>query len=386
VIISLAEDILFVNTIPFFTSISRNIKFTTTENIPTRTASQLVKAMKDVLAIYKKRGFHVKNAMMDGEFAPLKADTLEMGVSLNITPANEHVPEIERRIRVVKERTRATRHTLPFTYIPKVMLVVMVANTTTWISAFPAKGGVSDTPSPRTVLTGERFPYKKHCRIAFGAYAQVHGEPTPSNSQFARTSGAICLGPASNLQGGYHFMHLTSEQKIMRRRWTELPMPKEVIARVDTIGKAQGQPKLRTFFNRKGQPIGDHTEYHGIPGAAPKIPGVAPETTGVELDQEEEEFIEPTQLGLDDPHPHQEQQPEPELLAEPAPEPTGMEPSEEPVRHIKEQTEVEHPHVPLRRSTRNHNPIQRLDPTLTGQRHAEVTLPVVELNPDTEPD
>jgi hypothetical protein len=122
----------------------------------------------------------------------------------------------------MKERTRATRHTLPFSYIPKAMVVAMVGNVTTWINAFPAKGGVSATLSPRTVLTGERFDYKLHCRIAFGAYAQVHDEPTPSNSQLARTSGAIAfLGPAGNMQGGYHFLHLNSGQKITRRRWTE---------------------------------------------------------------------------------------------------------------------------------------------------------------------
>jgi hypothetical protein len=118
----------------------------------------------------------------------------------------------------------------------------MVANATTWINAFPAKGRVSATLSPRTVLIGKQFDYNKHCRIAFGAYAQVHDEPTPSNSQFARTSSAICLGPASNLQGRYHFLHLISGQKITRRRWTELPMPKEVIARIDVLGQTQGQP------------------------------------------------------------------------------------------------------------------------------------------------
>jgi hypothetical protein len=63
-----------------------------------------------------------------------------------------------------------------------------------------------------------------------------------------------------------------------------------------------------------------------------------------------------------------------------------MEPAKEPVHHMEEQLDAEHLHVPLRRSTRNRNPVQRLDPRLTGQRHAEVTLPMVRLNPDTEPD
>ena len=154
--VALSADVFCVNTIPFFTSISWNLKLTTTENIPTRTARQLVAAFKHVLAIYKKRGFDVETALMDGEFTPLiKADILEMGVHLNIISANEHVPEIERRVRVIKERSRSTRHNLPFTYIPKAMVVTMVGNATAWINAFPPKGGVSSVLSPRTVLTEE---------------------------------------------------------------------------------------------------------------------------------------------------------------------------------------------------------------------------------------
>jgi hypothetical protein len=70
--------------------------------------------------------------MMDGEFDAIKEDLLGIGVTLNATSANEHVPEIERRIRVIKERSRATRHQLLFTYIPKLMLVHMVRNATMW--------------------------------------------------------------------------------------------------------------------------------------------------------------------------------------------------------------------------------------------------------------
>jgi hypothetical protein len=40
----------------------------------------------------------------------------------------EHVPEIERRIRVVKEQCRATRHSLPFERIPKIMTLHIVLN------------------------------------------------------------------------------------------------------------------------------------------------------------------------------------------------------------------------------------------------------------------
>jgi hypothetical protein len=39
--------------------------------------------------------------IMDGEFVPLKHDLAIAGIVLNTTAANEHVPKIERQIRVI---------------------------------------------------------------------------------------------------------------------------------------------------------------------------------------------------------------------------------------------------------------------------------------------
>ena len=44
----------------------------------------------------------------------------------NLTSANKHVPDIELQIRVVKERTRAARHRLPFNMIPKLLTIYIV--------------------------------------------------------------------------------------------------------------------------------------------------------------------------------------------------------------------------------------------------------------------
>ena len=84
----------------------------------------------------------------------------------------------------------------------------MIYNCVLWINAFPPKGGVSDFISPRTLLIGVSFYYNCQCKIAFGAYAQVHEENFPTKSKQARTLGTIFLGPSGNLQGGYKFMNL----------------------------------------------------------------------------------------------------------------------------------------------------------------------------------
>jgi hypothetical protein len=55
----LAADVMFVNRIPFFVTISRDIKFGKTKVLPNQKSPALKSAMTHVLSIYRKRGFIV---------------------------------------------------------------------------------------------------------------------------------------------------------------------------------------------------------------------------------------------------------------------------------------------------------------------------------------
>jgi hypothetical protein len=116
----LTTDIFFVNKIPFFLTLSRNICFTAVNHLADRNVPQIFKAFKEMYQYYLQRGFHIMTVHADGEFAPLKTLTEPMtgGPMVNLASANEHVTGIERLIRVVKERCQATRHILPFTQSP----------------------------------------------------------------------------------------------------------------------------------------------------------------------------------------------------------------------------------------------------------------------------
>jgi hypothetical protein len=101
----LTTDIFFVNKIPFFFTLSRKLCFTAVNHLADRTVPQMFKAFKEMYQYYLQRGFHIMTVHADGEFAPLKTLIESMpGVHMiNVASANEHVPEIERRIRLVKE-------------------------------------------------------------------------------------------------------------------------------------------------------------------------------------------------------------------------------------------------------------------------------------------
>ena len=58
---------------------------------------------KNVVAIYTQRGFKVQHSLLDGEFVPIHTDLLNVEIYANFATRNEHVPEIERQHRVIKE-------------------------------------------------------------------------------------------------------------------------------------------------------------------------------------------------------------------------------------------------------------------------------------------
>jgi hypothetical protein len=101
----LGGDIMFVNKIPFFMTISRNIWFATSESLANQSSETIIAAIKKVKQIYSMRGFRITQMMMDGQFENLRGDLAEMQIGLNTVSNDEHVPDIERHIRTMKERT-----------------------------------------------------------------------------------------------------------------------------------------------------------------------------------------------------------------------------------------------------------------------------------------
>ncbi len=188
--VTLTIDIFFVNSIPFFVTLSRVLYFTTVMHLPDRSLGQIFKALKGIFYYYLQQGFRVTFIMGDGEFASLEQFTnLLMGaLCLNLTSTNKHKPFIERCICVVKERVQSIRHLLPFQTIPKVILTHMVFYAVKLLNYFPVKGGVSEIYGPKAIMSGEVLDFKKKS-LPFGSYCQVHEEKLPCNSLVNRTLG-----------------------------------------------------------------------------------------------------------------------------------------------------------------------------------------------------
>jgi hypothetical protein len=84
-----------VNKVPFFTTLSNHLKFTTVLNLKSCKGPDIVQALSKVHSLYTAHGFTLKLIVMDGEFAPHELEINKLGMHLNTMAASDHVPKIE---------------------------------------------------------------------------------------------------------------------------------------------------------------------------------------------------------------------------------------------------------------------------------------------------
>ena len=207
--VTLGADIMYVNGIRFFITISRHIQFGTVARIKDAAKETLIDCIQQVQKCYSKRGFTIQTINMDSQFAPIKSDVEqgnanEEGPTKNLVTADEHEPHIERFIRTSKERIRSVQCTLPFEKLPGKVTIELVYSCMFWWNSMNKFKGVSGTLSPRTIVTGMTLDYNKHCKLQFGKYVKTH-EITNKLTKQERMFGALALRLTGNTQGGFKF-------------------------------------------------------------------------------------------------------------------------------------------------------------------------------------
>jgi len=148
--------------------------------------------------MYVKRGFVIGDIEADLEFQMLE-DKIP-GVHFNLAAQNDHVSTIEHYIRTMKDRARSCYSWLPFACVPRQIIIHLIYNTVFWLNAFPGNDGISETISPRYIMTGRHVDYHRHVRLEFGEYVQTH--ELHANDMEPRTIGATdgLLYPCRRMQ------------------------------------------------------------------------------------------------------------------------------------------------------------------------------------------
>lgn len=141
--LTIAADVMHVNQIPILATISRGVHYGTSTTLPTMKLDDLEEALIGVMKAYALRGFIVKFIMVDIQFKGLKDRFKKFQANMNVVSKKEHVPEIKRFIRVIKERARAYFAMIPFIKVPKKMVLELIHTVVFYLNAFPWIDGVS---------------------------------------------------------------------------------------------------------------------------------------------------------------------------------------------------------------------------------------------------
>ncbi len=110
-------DIFFIAGIPFLVSFARRLCMLIGKHLESRSVPAIRQALDSMLAAYATRRFTVSAMMFDGEGALSTLTSYiqsKKGIQVNTTAKNEHVPDIERAGRTIKERVRVFWNTLPY--------------------------------------------------------------------------------------------------------------------------------------------------------------------------------------------------------------------------------------------------------------------------------
>jgi hypothetical protein len=250
--INLCMDTMYVNECGMLTAIDRTIKFRSLVPMNTKQHVEYYSALDQILRHYNRAGFVIRTIHCDGEFPGMMEKVEDdLDVDMNFTNAQDHVPEAERNNRMIKERTQAAYHCLPYKAIPRIMINYLAMIQANKLNLFPVKEGGSKYYSPHMILNQTNLDYTKHCVVPFGAYVQANHDSTKTSSNVTRTLDAVYLRPAQNQQGGHELMDLNSGQLISRNIVHEIPVTDVVIKAVENMAYQQGFKSLK-LKNRHG--------------------------------------------------------------------------------------------------------------------------------------
>ena len=165
------------------------------------------------MAIYQARKLEVSQINTDNEFQCI--EDMIRPTRLHMVGAGEHVGDIERSVRTVKECTRCHVQRLPYKYYPKIMVTGMVTHVIKSLNQLPSATGIDDHLSPADLITGSSTPdFNSIIKLNYGDYVQAYKPGTSTNDQAARSVGAIALYPRNDKTVGSLYMSLQTGKRI----------------------------------------------------------------------------------------------------------------------------------------------------------------------------
>ena len=233
---TLSIDLMSVNGQMFLIGIIEEISMTFGYAL----TSKRVKAIQAALKLFVSNA-SANNWILvcrtDGEPA-IKSmiETFKLNMQADISGTNRHIPIIERRIRVIKERVRGQINTLPYT-LPHFLLKYLIYFVISRMNLLSTTSSINEYGNrpPYELFFDRKIDYKRDIKVGFGEYAQIYAHNSPQNSMAPRSRAAISLYPSGNSSGSVKFFCISTKSIVSSDKWTTLPINEDVIKTMNGI-------------------------------------------------------------------------------------------------------------------------------------------------------
>lgn len=117
--VTLCGDFFYINGIAVLNTILRRIDYKTVDYPMTRSKQDILKSMRKVQQHYHSQGFRIIDLHADNAFEKIKSEILP--IRLECCGVDKHVPEVERSIQTIRNKSRSMCNALPYKILPRVM-------------------------------------------------------------------------------------------------------------------------------------------------------------------------------------------------------------------------------------------------------------------------
>ena len=155
------SDVMFMNRIPFLVSFLIGANFTMVEYVSQRSKTVLTNSIGKEFQFYKNNGYNIKKLLMDRNFECIR-DSLSEEANLNTIATNVHVPEIERKNRIIKDWARELIITFTSKKIPGRIIIKLIQFMGIWFNQESLENWILDVYYPQNIIMGQDLTYDKH--------------------------------------------------------------------------------------------------------------------------------------------------------------------------------------------------------------------------------
>jgi hypothetical protein len=243
-------DIVFMRGVPYLLSVTTPLGYLMVdvlsegakpvgndelEKFSRRSTTMIRKALFKMFNAYRARNYTVEKLLTDQEGGVLKlsGEIEALGCVMNPGGPGQHVPLVEHKAKLLKERRRCHIHHVPFA-LPFIFERYLISHCVFTLNIMPTKTR-GDHIAPAADFFGRKIDTARDLRFTWGDLCHAHNpNNTVTNSDRARTDACVLLLSTGNLNGSVMMMNLATWTVVTRDQWTLVPYDQTTLGQINS--------------------------------------------------------------------------------------------------------------------------------------------------------